>query len=477
VGARRWLPPQPVEAWSGVRPAHQYGAISAQSVMALNAPGAPDFSHQPQSEDCLFLNVWTPGLDDARRPVMFWIHGGGFTMGAGSEAFMEGGKLAKRGDIVLVSINYRLGPPGFLNLKEITGGKIPSTGNEGMLDQVAALDWVMANIAAFGGNPDNITIFGFSAGGMSVGTLLALKAARGKFHKAMNRSGAANAVCTLESAVKITEQYLGILGLKGHDVDGLRKLTTQQLMDGQQKLGVILRQTTGRAIPFQPVVDGMVMDKTPMEAIRQGSAKNIPIVAGNTLDEMKMMSTMDPTLKNLDDAGLSARLKQLVPAAKVAGLISAYRAALQKRGRTTTPAEILSTINTDLVFRIPTIALVEAQRDQGAAAYNYLFTYPSPALNGAVGAQHGIDNPLLFGNPDPAFTGAGPQIDNLMYKIMDSAAAFARSGNPSCPTIGQWPVYGKDRSTMVFDLNTRLEKAPFEMERAAWGTGEGVNID
>jgi para-nitrobenzyl esterase len=468
TGNLRWLPPQPPKAWSGVRSARKYGAISAQNVTPVIGPGMPSFGDQAQSEDCLFLNIWTPGLDDARRPVMFWIHGGAFIIGSGSESFLEGGKLAKRGDIVLVSINYRLGSVGFMNLKEITSGRIPSSGNEGLLDQAAALAWVQENIAAFGGNPDNITIFGFSAGGMSVGTLLAMPAAHGKFHKAINRSGAANVVGTLDSAVKISEQFLQLFGLKGKDTDSLRSLTTRQLLDGQQELGLKLRESEYRATPFQPVVDGLILKEMPMLSIKKGSAKNIPIIAGNTRDELKSMNAMDPTLKDLDEAGMITRLSKMLPPELVPGLVKAYRGALPKSSGKLAAADVLGSINTDMMFRIPTIRLVEMQRDNGVPAYNYLFTYKSPAMGGKLGAMHGLDNPLLFGNPEAEFTGNSPEVENLAVRIQDSCAAFARTGDPSCESNGAWPVYGKERTTMIFDTNTRLEKAPYEKERAAW---------
>lgn len=468
TGGLRWMPPQPVKPWSGTRPARKYGAIAPQNLMPVGGGFGPDFSGQPQDEDCLFLNVWTPGLDDARRPVMFWIHGGAFTIGSGSEGFLESGKLARRGDIVVVSINYRLGAWGFLNLKEITGGKIPSTGNEGLLDQVKALEWVLDNIAGFGGDPGNITISGFSAGGMSVGILLALPAAHGKFHKAMNRSGAANIVGTMDNAVKASGQYLNVLGVKEQDVDGLRKLTMQQLLDGQQKLSARSRESGGQALSFQPVVDGNILPDYPMKLIKKGSAKNIPIMAGNMLDELKSMSSMDPSMGKLDEAGLFKRLGSMVSPELVPGLIKAYRDSLQKRGDKPTPGNILGSISTDRMFRIPTIRLVEAQRDNGAPAYNYLFTYPSPAMGGALGAMHGLDNPILFGSLNAEFTGNSPEVEELSLKVQDSCAAFARTGNPSCRTIGEWPVYGKDRMTMVFDKNTRLEAAPYEEERRAW---------
>jgi para-nitrobenzyl esterase len=468
VGELRWMPPRPVESWSGVRQAKEYGAIAPQNLMPPGPTGAPSFEGQPQSEDCLFLNIWTPGLDDARRPVLFWIHGGAFILGAGIEPFLEQGNLARRGDMVVVSINYRLGALGFMNLNEITDGKIPATGNEGLLDQIAALDWVRNNIAMFGGDPDNVTISGFSAGGMSVGILLSMPQAHDKFHKALNRSGAANIVSPLEDSVRITAQYLDLLNLKGSDANVLCALSTQRLLDGQERLTARLNEMEHRATPFQPVLDGKILSEIPMAAIRKGAAKDIPIMAGSSLDEMKFMTIMDPTNQKMDEAGLIERLKGLMPAEVVPGLVETYREALKKRGDRVTPVGILGSINADFMFRIPTIRLLETQRDFGASVYNYLFIYKSPSLNGAMGAIHGLDNPFLFGSLDDEFTGADPELEDLVIKIQDSCAAFARTGDPSCETAGQWPVYDTDRMTMLFDRNSRVEAAPYETERAVW---------
>ena len=467
VGPLRWLPPQPPLKWDGVRPAKEFGAIAPQNAMPMADSVAPAFDG-PQDEDCLFLNIWTPGLDDARRPVLFWIHGGAFIIGAGTESFLEGGNLARRGDVVIVSINYRLGALGFLNLKEITGGKIPATGNEGLLDQVAALEWVRDNIAAFGGDPGNIMIFGFSAGGMSIGNLLGLPAARGKFHKAMNRSGATNIVNTLDNAVDISRQYLDILKFKGTDADELRNLTTQQVLDVQGRLTDMLRVSELRATPFFPVVDGDVLPEFPIVAIKKGSAKNVPVMAGNTLDELKFSNTLNPLLRDMDENALGQRLTHLVPPELIPDLVNVYLSSLQKRGERTQPVDIYGSISTDLLFRIATIRLVEAQRDLGAPAYNYYFTHKSPAMGGVLGAMHGMDNTLLFANPDPNMTGSGPAVERLAVKIQDSCVAFARTGDPSCESIGKWPVYGKERMTMILDLDTRVEAAPYEEERRVW---------
>jgi len=475
VGNLRWLPPRPPESWSGVRPAKEFDAIAPQNAMPFEAPGMFDFGKQLQDESCLYLNIWTPGIDDACRPVMFWIHGGAFIIGSGTEPFLDSGELSRRGDIVLVSINYRMGALGFINLKELTGGKIPATGNEGLLDQVAALDWVHDNIAAFGGDPDNITVFGFSAGGMSIGCLLGMPAARGKFQKTINRSGVANTVDTLDSAVKTSRDYLKILNVEENDIDSLRKLTTRQLMDAQQELGNRLRETEYRITPFQPVVDGEVIPEWPLEAIRKGSAKNVSVMAGNMLDEMKAMTMMDPATSNMSEEDLLKRLNDLLPLESVPDIVKLYRGILEKRGEKLSPANIMGTVNVALMFRIPTIRLIEAQRDVGAPAYNYLFTYKSPVMGGVLGAMHGIDNPFLFGQLDPNLTGSGPEEQKLAGKVQDSCVAFARTGDPSCESAGKWPVYGKDRMTMVFDINTRVEAAPYDDEREAWESNKFIN--
>jgi para-nitrobenzyl esterase len=468
VGKLRWMPTRPVKPWSGTRPAKKFGAIAPQNLMPMPIPGAPAFKEMMQNEDCLSLNIWTPGLDNVRRPILFWIHGGAFIIGSGCEAFLDIGTLPRRGDIVLVSINYRLGAFGFMNLKEVTGGNIPATGNEGLLDQVTALDWVVENIRAFGGDPDNITVSGFSAGGMSTGDLLGMPLARGKFQKAIHRSGSANVVGTLESAVETAEKYLGVLKIKADDTDALRNLPTKQLLDAQVELQNKLRESEHRTTPFQPVMDGEVLPEWPMVAIKNGAAKNIPVIAGTSLEEFKMTTALDPNSRNLDEAGLDKRVKGLLPEKLVPDIIKTYRSALEKRGSGTSPAEIMGMVTTDYLFRIPTVRLIELQRDNGAPAYNYLFTLKSLALGGILGAMHGLDNPFLFGCLDKEFSGDGPEEQALAKKIQDATFAFMNTGDPSCQSIGKWPVYGKERLTMILDKKTRVEAAPYEAERRAW---------
>ena len=255
-----------------MRPAKEFGPIAPQNTMPGSEIMANLMATERRNENCLFLNIWTPGIDDARRPVMVWIHGGAFLIGSGSQDMFRGNTLVSNGNVVLVTINYRMGALGFMNLKEITGGRIPATGCEGLLDQIAALDWVHANIEAFGGDPDNITVFGESAGAMSIGDLMGMPAARGKFQKAIMESGGANTVSSLEGGVSAAAEFLKILGLRGQDTDALYSLTVEQIMDAQEKLGFIMRERDNRITPFQPVVDGVVMPEIPIEAIQKGSA-------------------------------------------------------------------------------------------------------------------------------------------------------------------------------------------------------------
>ena len=467
VGALRWIPPQSVKPWSVVRPAKQFGAIAPQNVMMA---GPIVQVEQPQSEDCLFLNIWTPGLDNARRPVMFWIHGGAFTIGSGSDPMYDSDVLAKRGNIVLVTINYRLGMLGFLRLKEATGGKIPATSNEGLLDQVAALQWVRENIAAFGGDPKNITVFGESAGGMSIGCLMAMPSAKGLFQKGILESGVGSTAGPLDEAIATGEHFLKTAGIKKDDAKALRALTPKQLLDFEMKMRVSLAGPGGipKITATAPVVDGEIILDIPNEVARNGYSKDIVTIIGTNLEEWKLFGLMQPGFNKLGEADIMKRLAAFMSAESAKSLAAAYRKARVKRGEPTTPAEILSAIQTDLMFRIPALELVEAQGKNRQKAYNYLFTWKSPVMGGALGACHALEIGFVFGKYNDMFCGSGPDADKLAKCIQDAWLAFARTGDPSCESIGKWPVYGNIRMTMILDKNCRVEAAPYEEERAAW---------
>ena len=308
VGELRWMPPQPVQPWDGVRPAKEFGPIAPQNEMV----GPIVQVAQKQDEDCLFLNIWTPGPDNAKRPVMVWIHGGAFTIGSGSDPMYDNGSLANRGNIVLVTINYRLGMLGFLNLKEVTGGKIPATGNEGLLDQVAALKWVKENIAAFGGDPDNVTIFGESAGGMSIGCLLAMPAAKGYYHKGILESGVGSTAGPLDQVVDTTKEFLKLVSLKGDDVTELRALPVKQLLEVEMKLRIAAAGPgeASKITVTTPVIDGEVLPDIPTKVVREGALKNVPLIIGSNLEEWKLFAMMQPDISKVDDAEVASRLKR-----------------------------------------------------------------------------------------------------------------------------------------------------------------------
>ncbi len=469
VGPLRWMPPRPVKPWQDVRPATQYGTIAPQTVMPVGPiPQVP----QPQSEDCLFLNVWTPGLDNGKRPVMVWIHGGAFTIGSGSDPMFGGDKLPEKGNIVLVTINYRLGMLGFLRLKDATGGKIPSTGNEGFLDQVAALEWVKDNIAAFGGDPDNVTVFGESAGSMSIACLMVMPSAKGLFRKGILESGAGTVAVPKDEANRGGELFLKASGIKNDDVEALRALTPGQLLELEMKMRV-MEAGPGEAAKITvttPVADGEVIPDFPVKLARKGAAKGITAIIGTNLDEWKLFAMMQPGYDKTDEAAMMKRLEYMVSAGDAKKLVEAYRGALLKRGGPVTPPEILTALQTDIMFRIPALDLIEAQRDNNTPAYNYLFDWKSPVMGGVLGACHGLEIGFVFGTNDDMMCGTGPEADKLSASMQDAWLAFAKTGNPSTKSMGEWPAYGKDRMTMIIGKNSHVEAAPYEMERAAWAT-------
>jgi para-nitrobenzyl esterase len=466
LGDLRWLPPQPFKPWQGVRPAKEYGTIAPQNVIPL--PGLSE-RPEPQSEDCLFLNVFSPGLDDAPRPVMVWIHGGAFCMGSGSSQMYSTGTLASNGNVVLVTINYRLGTLGFLNLKKLTNGKIPSTGNEGLQDQVAALRWVKDNIAAFGGDPDNVTVFGESAGAMSIGCLLNLPEARGLFHKAILESPVGEMARPLDLSVEIAGEFLNALGLSAHDVVALKKLSIEKMLRAQE---IVAAKTGQGGAPVIPVADGVVMPGMPLASLEAGLGFKVPTLVGSNLEEDKLFSMMSPKVYGIDEGGVRKAASRFVAAPDAEKLIETYRNAKASRGEPITPFEIYSALSTDVMFRKTAIRIAEAQCKNARGGYNYLFSWKSPAAGGRLGACHALEVGFVFGNYDAAFGGSGPAADKLSREMQDAWLCFARTGNPSCKSLGIWPQYSEGRASMIFDSNSRVERAVYEEERRVWETLE-----
>ena len=460
--AKRFAAPEAPDSWSGVRRADTIGLAAPQTVHPI-----PGFSASgPQGEDCLNLNVFTPATDSKRRPVMFWIHGGGFTAGAGYEPLYNGRSLAVRGDVVVVTINYRLGALGFLRLPEIG-----AHGNQGLLDCIAALRWTRDNIRAFGGDPEQVTIFGESAGSAAVCCLLGMPAARGLFRRAILQSGAGRAAKP-EAADKIADATLRQLSFDRSKASELSKLDAQKIVEAQA--AVLERVATGFGRGFGPVQDPKVLPAEPLQMIRDGAAKAIDIVIGTTRDETKRFVPLkrDP----IDDETLAKAICANLPNANDASarkLAETYRASRKSNGLPTDNLDMLDAVETDVRFRIPSLRLALAQRAAGGNAYVYLFTHASPARRGTLGACHALELAFVFGTLDAPtqdrFAGTGPDVERLSRDMMDAWLAFSQTGDPAAKAVGAWSNYDdRQRPTMVFDTRaSRQENDPFGDERRA----------
>lgn len=467
TGPRRFRPPEPHPGWSGVRDATRFGPPSVQSAGTLETlagAGEPDWD-----EDCLFLNVQTPGLDDTRRPVMVWIHGGGFTSGSGSVPWYDGARLVRHGDVVVVTINYRLGILGWLHLGELDD-EYATSGNNGLLDQIAALRWVRANIAAFGGDPDDVTVFGESAGGMSIGTLMGTPDAAGLFHKAIPQSGAAHNTWEAEEASEVTRRVLTALDCA--DLEGLREAPVDRILTVQQQVAEqITREratrssAVGLGLPFAPVIDGRVLPRPPLEAIRDGQSRDVALLTGTTSEEWKLFGLM---LRNVEDEEtILRRLGRMVEDPHQ--VAAAYR----QRRDAASHDEIWTAIMTDRIFRIPAIRLAEAQAThQPERTFMYVFEWASTAFDGRLGACHALEIPFVFDNLDRGgvdlFTGGDPPqaLADAMHRAW---LAFARNGDPNHGGLPSWPSYDEaSRSTMHLDEVHRVYHDPAPEERAAW---------
>jgi para-nitrobenzyl esterase len=465
AGEHRFRPPRPVEPWSQIRPAKQFGCWAPQNdpltTLTGEEPGA-------QGEDCLTLNVWTPATE-GRRPVMVWIHGGAFVSGSGISSLYRGSQLAARGDVVVVTINYRLGILGFLAHPDLADEAHGAAGNWGLLDQAAALRWVHENIASFGGDPQNVTIFGESAGGMSVADLLSLPAARGLFHRAIVQSGPPNAL-TMDRAQEVTAKLLAELGVASPAA--VRDLPLDAVLGAQ---GALLSDRR-RAMSLIPVVDGASMLLPPQRALAEGAARDVDVMIGTNRDEWKLFLVADPLNRDPDEEILHRRIDAIFRNADVTlspvDVIDAYREARSRRGDATDPREIWSAIESDRTFRIGSIRAAEAQSAY-RPTYMYLFTWESPAMGGALGACHALEIPFVFGTLDTGtmdrFAGTGPKAIQLSEQMSDTWTTFARTGNPNHAGIPEWPPYdARRRATMDFGPQTTVVDAPYDEERQIW---------
>ncbi|MEU6096221.1 carboxylesterase family protein [Streptomyces sp. NPDC047079] len=461
TGPLRFMPPQPPAVWAGVRDADAYGPTAPQ------APYLPPMDRLlPEvlvpGEDFLNLNIWTP--DPAGRlPVLVWLHGGAFTNGTGSLTGYDGTAFARDG-VVLVTLNYRLGAEGFLHL----GPGDTARANLGLLDQIAALEWVRDNITSFGGDPDRVTVAGQSAGAMSIGALLAMPAAKGLFHRAALQSGAAHHTLSRSSAASVAARFAAILGVSPTRPD-LAAVPAERLLAAQSQMRgeisarpdpALWGEAALNLMPFEPVVDHDTLPSTPMGAITGGCAAGVDILVGWTSDEFRLF-TVPSGLSGLvtDDLVERTATAYGLPPGRGA---AAYRAAFPAAN----PGELFAQLATDWFYRLPALRLAEAQERQGARAFVYEFAWPSPAHDGALGACHALDVPFVFDNlADPAFAhllgDAPPQ--TIADRMHAAWVSFATTGDPG------WSAYRvPDRAVHRFAAVPATDHDPRRSLRTLW---------
>lgn len=467
AGPNRFRAPLPAEPWNGVRNATSYGPSCPQGkpMLSYEDPASIKGLDAPVNEDCLVLNVWTPAAGDGgKRPVMVWLHGGGFRVGSGSHPVTDGTNLAAHGNVVVVSLNHRLSIYGFLYLEEVCGSDFAGSGVAGMLDIVLALEWVRDNIEAFGGDPSNVTVFGESGGGRKVSVLMGMPVARGLFHRAIIESGPHPRCVSAAIATRLVTRYFEYLGLKVGDVTSLQALSDRELFnqfvrfvgntdDPELKSGMWL---------LSPVIDGKFLPANPFSPASPES-RHVPLIIGTNKNEAALQLANIPGIADIDETQLIERLRSIA-GNHVEEVLGVYRRNRPEASR----YELLTVISSEDRHFLSIETAEEKAKQGGAPVYMYLFTWESNY--GLYKAAHTMEIPFVFRNLDTTFIVGSGENRNALSEIMSDAwIAFARTGNPDHPGLPGWgPFDIKNRATMIFDIPPKLEHDPWREERLAW---------
>jgi para-nitrobenzyl esterase len=446
-GANRWRAPAKPAAWSGVRDTTAFGPMCPQVFGAPMPEETAVLQTGPMSEDCLSLNVWTPatGAESGKRPVMVWFHGGGFSIGSGGTATNDGVNLCAKNDVVLVTINHRLNLFGFLHLAGVAEAGSDLVANAGMLDCIAALEWVRDNIAGFGGDPGNVTIFGQSGGGMKVTTLMAMPAAKGLFHRVIAQSGFAVSAASLEQATAITRDVLSSLGAEGASLDALRAMPAENLVS-------LLETRPDLVFGLGPVVDGDALPGGPFSPSAPTQSADVPMMLGTTETEIVFLSfaPLDP----IDDDELHAQLMRYTTLGDedLTSLIAAYRAEYPGHDNT----YLYHVLGSDWLLGADGVTVAERQAAQGGApVYAYYFTKHTPVRGGKLRSPHTLDIPYVFDTLErgaPIIGPASEEDQRLADRLSRTWATFARTGDPNNPDMPAWAPYdAANRHVMVLD--------------------------
>lgn len=467
VGALRLRPPQPVEPWTGVLDASEPAPRAVQPASFL-APA------EPESEDCLGLNLWTPD-PSASLPVMVWIHGGSFTTGSGSLSFYDGAALAARG-VVVITVNYRLGPLGFLHLAAIGGDDWAGTANLGLADQAAALAWVRDHVTAFGGDPSAVTVFGESAGAMSVSAHLGRPSSQGLFGRAIAQSGAAFHVQDAAEAAGTAERVLAHLGVGHHELHRLADVPVDRFRSAVDALAA--DRSSALPLPFRPTVDGDSLPEEPLAAIAAGAVRHVPLLAGTTRDEMnlfRLMARLAAPAAPLDEERLLRRMQRVLDHRRSDVAAADALAAYRRRHPEATEDDLWTIVGTDTVFRVPTADMLDAQSAAGGEAYGYLFTHPADGFGGGLGSAHATEIPYVFDNLHQRGAGAMlGEIDEarreLASQLADRWVAFASAHPLTLPGSDEpWPRWSPaDRRMATIDVESSVVAGHHDELRAIW---------
>jgi para-nitrobenzyl esterase len=456
AGKNRYMPPRKPASWAGLRECFGHGQISPQTPAALSSDYGMmiqwDLQPGGMGEDCLTLNVWTPGIHDGqKRAVMVSFHGGGWATGSGNAPGFDGAQLARFGDVVVVTVNHRLASLGYLHLADLGAPpEFAQAGVAGVMDLAASLEWVRDNIGHFGGDPAKVMIFGQSGGGSKTSTVLAMPSAKGLFRCAGVQSGSTLRLATREAASKSAEGLLAKLGISKGNIADIQKVPWQQILEAQAGAG------------FSPVVDGTILPHHPFDPVAPPESADVPVIISTTLED----AALGLTNFDLTEAGLEAQLSQRY-ADKAGEIHAMYRKAYPRKSAFLIQAQIA----TDSGFRRSAITQAERKAALGKApAYMYLWTYESPGFGGKFGAVHGTDVSASFNNYRDGIGGTGsPQQRALWERFASSWVAFAKTGDPNNAKIPNWPAYesGK-RATMIFDNDVRVENDPRAEIRKFW---------
>lgn len=481
IGKNRFLPPQKPDPWTGVQDATSYGYSAPQtdpSTRGIAGPqstmtrilGASDgFRAAPaESEDCLFLNVWTAGLGaDRKRPVMVWLHGGGYAMGTASSLLYDGTNLARRGDVVVVGVNHRLNVFGYTHFGDIGGPEYAHSGNAGQLDIVAALQWVKENIDRFGGDPDRVMIFGESGGGGKVSMLLASPPAKGLFHRAVIQSGPGVMMGERAPATKAAEMLLAELKLDARRLPEIHKLPTDVILSAYFAVTAAWARQKNQGRAFMPVLDPVDLPGHPYHPTATRVSEDVPVMVGWNKTESTVFSFGDEQAFALDEAAMSKRIESLV-GADAGRLIQAYRTEFPEMS----PSEVYFYISSYSMMGADSIRIAERKAALGKApAYLYRLDWETPVEGGRLISPHGLEMPLVFDNVDrggEGLTGGVDAAKKLAAVMSEAWVALAAGGDPNSDKSGlpQWPPYDSEkRATMVFDTESRVVNDPQKEQR------------